>query len=76
MALQVMNPASIHEDVGSLSGLRISIAVGYRYSSDPMLHVAVVWAGSCSSDSAPSLGTSMCHGYGPKKAKYIHNTIK
>ena len=24
-------------------------------------------AGSCSSDSIPSLGTSICHGCGPKK---------
>ena len=30
---------------------------------------AVVSAGSCSSDSTPSLGTSICHRYGPKKAK-------
>ena len=31
--------------------------------------VAVVWAGSYSSDSAPSLGTSICHGCDPKKTK-------
>ena len=31
--------------------------------------VAVVLAGSCSSDSTPSLGTSICHGCGPKKRK-------
>ena len=31
--------------------------------------VAVVQAGSCSSDSTPSLGTSVCHGCGPKKIK-------
>ena len=29
--------------------------------------VAVVWAVSCSSDSAPILGTSVCHKWGPKK---------
>ena len=29
--------------------------------------VAVVKAGSCSSDLTPSLGTSICHGYSPKK---------
>ena len=31
--------------------------------------VAVVWASSCSSDSIPSLGTSICCQCGPKKAK-------
>ena len=31
--------------------------------------VAVAYAGSCSSDSTPSLGTSICPGGGPKKEK-------
>jgi len=31
--------------------------------------VAVVQAGSCSSDSTPGLGNPMCHGCGPKKEK-------
>ena len=31
--------------------------------------VAVAVAGSCSSDSTPSLGTSICRGCGPKKKK-------
>ena len=31
--------------------------------------VAVVQASSCSSDSTPSLGTSMCHRCGPEKTK-------
>ena len=31
--------------------------------------MAVVQAGSCSSDSAASLGTSICHRYSPKKLK-------
>ena len=31
--------------------------------------VAVAWAGICSSDSTPTLGTSTCHGYGSKKKK-------
>ena len=31
--------------------------------------VAVVKAGGYSSDSTPSLGTSICHGCGPKKTK-------
>ena len=35
------------------------------------LHVAaaVAQAGSCSSDSTPNLGTSICHGCGSKKPK-------
>ena len=31
--------------------------------------VAVTEAGGCSSNSTPSLGTSMCYGCGPKKNK-------
>ena len=31
--------------------------------------VAEVWAGSSGSDATPSLGTSLCHGYGPKNTK-------
>ena len=31
--------------------------------------VAVAWAGSCSSDLTPRLGTSTCHTCGPKKEK-------
>ena len=35
--------------------------------------VAVVEAGSYSSHSTPSLGTSICHGCGPKKKKKKKN---
>ena len=31
--------------------------------------VAVAVAGSCNFDSTPSLGTSICHGLGPKMQK-------
>ena len=34
--------------------------------------VAVVSAGSYSSELTPSLGTSICHGRGPKKTKKSH----
>ena len=37
---------------------------------------AVVRAGSCSSDSTPSLGTSICPGWGPKKQNKIKNKFK
>ena len=33
--------------------------------------VAVVWAGSYSADSTPSLGISICLGFGPKKKKNL-----
>ena len=73
MAQWVKNPASIREDAssipGPLGGLRI------RRYRDPWLRlrsgvaVAAVEAGSCSSNSAPGLGTSMCHRRGCKKKK-------
>ena len=38
--------------------------------------VAVVEAGSCSSNSTPSLGTSICHGYSLKRKKNQPNKNK
>ena len=35
----------------------------------PCIALAVVYASSYSSDSAPSLGTSICRGCGPKETK-------
>ena len=62
--------------VASLSGLRISqyhelwcrsqTHLGFRVA------VAVVQAGSCSSDWTPNLGTSMCHGCGTKKKRFVY----
>ena len=54
--------------LASLSGLRILCChelcgVGHRCSLDPVL------LGDYSSDLTPSLGTSICHGCGPKKTK-------
>ena len=61
----------IHEDVGLISGLkswsgrelwcRLQTWLGSRVA------VALVKAGTYSSDSTPSLGTSICHRCGPKK---------
>ena len=74
MAQRVKNPTSIHErSLALLSVLRIQ---GYHelwYRSQTGLGsciaVAVVQASGCSSDSTPSLGTSICSGCGPKKQK-------
>ena len=70
------NPTSIHEDTGSipvLSRLRIRHCCELWCRSQTWLGfrvaVAVVWAGSCSSNSTPSLRTSICHGCGPKNPK-------
>ena len=68
--------ASMRTQVGplaSLSGLRIRHCCQLWCRSQTQLKsgvaVAVVQAGSCSSDSIPSLGTSMCRKWGPKKTK-------
>ena len=59
--------------LASLSGLRIHHCCELWCRSQMQLRsrvaVAVVQAGSCSSDSTPSLGTSICCRCGPKKAK-------
>ena len=73
------NPTSIHENVSfvpdlvHLSELRIQHCHELWCSSQTQLRscvvVAVAQAGSCSSNQIPSLGTSICHGCGPKKWK-------
>ena len=69
------NPTSIHEDTGSIPGLAQRVRIWHCGElwcrSQTWLRsrvaVAVVWAGSCSSDSIPSLGTSTCCRRGPQK---------
>ena len=56
-----------------LSGLRIrrcrELWCRSKTRFESGIAVAVAKAGSCSSDSSPSLGTSICHRCGPKKQK-------
>ena len=69
----VTNLTGIHEDVGLIPGFDQCVAVscgeGCRHGSDLAIALAMVWAGSCSCDSTPSLGTSTYHTSSPKKKK-------
>ena len=61
------------QSLASLSGLRIRCGCQLQCRSlrqqKSYVAVAVVQTGSCSSGSTPSLGTSICHKWGPKKKK-------
>ena len=72
----VMNPTSVDEDASSIPGLpqwvkdlELPWLWCRIWQLGSGITVAVVWAGSCSFDLIPSLGTSVCHGCGPKKTK-------
>ena len=61
------------QSLASLSELRIQHCRELWYRSQtrhgPRISVTVAQACSCSSNSTPSLGTSICFGCGPKKKK-------
>ena len=77
MSAVKMNPTRNHEvavrSLNSLSGLRIRHCSELWCRSQTRLRshiaVAVAWAGGYSCDSTPILGTSICHGCGPKETK-------
>ena len=67
-----MNPTSTHEDKGSIPGLLQWVGGG----SNPMSLWLWCRPGSYSSISTPSLGSSICHGCGPRRAKINKNRRK
>ena len=84
VAQPLTNATSIHEPLGSIPGPALwvkdqhSCELWCRLQTwlGSCMAVAVVQAGSCSSDWTLSLGTSICCRCGPRKTKniYIHKT--
>ena len=72
-----VNPTRIHKDAGLIPGLALWVKV-QRYCElwcrskmqlGSGVAVAAAQAVSCGSNFTSSLGTSMCHGWSPKKTK-------
>jgi len=80
VAQWLTNPTRNHEVAGSipalLRGLRIwccrELWCWLQMQLRSGVAVALALAGGYSSDLTPSLGTSMCHGSGPRKGKHTH----
>ena len=75
--IMVTTPTSIHEDVASIPGpaqwVCHELWCRLQRQLGSCVAVAVAKASSCSSDSTPSLGTSISWGYGPKRQKAKQN---
>ena len=73
MAQRLASMRTQVQSLAQLSGLRIRHwhELGYRLQTRlrSLVAVAVVQAGSCSSNQIPSLGTSICRECGPKRQK-------
>ena len=66
------------QSLASLSGLRIwhchELLCRLQTRLGSCVSAAMLYASSCSSDSTPSLETSICHRCGPKKQNKTQNT--
>ena len=77
MAQWLTNPTRNQEVEGSIPGLASGLRIWHcrelwcrsQTRLGSRVAVAVVEAGGYSSDSAPTLGSSICHGCSPRKGK-------
>ena len=84
MARGLINPTGTHEDVGLIPGLTqwikicitMSCGVGHRCALDPTLLWLWCRPGGYSSDSTPSLGTSICRRSGPRNSNNNNKKTK